>query len=64
MGEQHVLGGYDSKKIKPERKHVGQIAYTDQCYTGTTVTVSKIFLNFPNGSSPNIMDTAEAGGSG
>jgi hypothetical protein len=29
-----------------------------------TVTVSKMFLNFPNGSSPNIMDTTEAGGSG
>jgi hypothetical protein len=64
MDGQLVLGGYDSKKIKPERKHVGQIAYTDQCYTGMTVTVSKMFLNFPNGSSPNIMDTAEAGGSG
>lgn len=64
MDGQLVLGGYDSKKIKPEKKHVGQIAYTDQCYTGMTVTVAKMFLNFPNGSSPNIMDTAEAGGSG
>jgi hypothetical protein len=64
MDGQLVLGGYDSQKIKPEKKHVGEIAYTDQCYTGMTVTVSKMFLNFPNGSSPNIMDTDEAGGSG
>jgi hypothetical protein len=51
-----VLGGYDTAKIYERRNHTSKITVRAMCPTGLIVTISKIILNFPNGSTPNLLD--------
>ncbi len=51
-----VFGGYDAAKIQGTTNHTDRITVSALCSTGLTVTISEISLNFPNGSTPNLLN--------
>ncbi len=51
-----VFGGYDAAKVRGSDNYTARIAESSLCPAGLTVTISEILLNFPNGSTPNLLD--------
>ncbi|KAF1994255.1 acid protease [Amniculicola lignicola CBS 123094] len=54
-----VLGGYDRAKIKNlDNNYTGNFMERGLCPQGMAITINEVRLNFPNGSEPNLLQSA------